>query len=320
MTAAYVSATHSLQIGTDAGIRNQSINNIKQQLELIKLAEQTSPTNLSSYISNPGQAFCIDPASGGKVAADSTGSCTICADSSQLVVGFADSHGNCAVGEPSSSIAMVYDDTTKVFTSTAAWEALNGSGKDQSTSYYKLSDTAVSAAGPVNTLNTTFMVQSDINSPYGPQLDITANGTSIYSHQFGVGSMSQICSTAGYPPGTYTTPAPSFTVSPDDSLGETCVLVTLPLDLSSVPGATQVTFTFSQDRDVPNPLAPISNNQEDNNIILRSVGIPGKTLKVHSTSIALGPGLPPAVPPGSTLPPYSVWLVHNNESVTFDIL
>jgi hypothetical protein len=322
MAGAYISSTHSLQVGTDAGIRNQSVNYIKQQLELVKLAEQTNISNLASYTDKPNQPFCIDPTSGGKVAADTSGFCTICVDSSQTVQGFADSHGVCLVGEPSTSIALVYDDTTKVFTSTAKWLAPNGSGQDQSVAYYKLAAGTPTAPASGSTLIGDIEVQSNPGLPVQPRLIIYYNSISlpqnkVYDVTYPVGS--QKCNDPG--PGEYTTPAPPYQfIGGEDILEERCQSYSLNIDLSgiSVP-VTSLKFDFLNDYEgfEPGHDGDYAYHM-DNNIILRSVGVVGKTVTLASYC-TFPPGEEPNPPIGSTIPPYSLWILSNHCPATFNV-
>lgn len=321
LAAAYASTGHSLQIGTDAGNRTRAEGYIQQQVEQIKYADQEDSGLLASYQVSPGTPFCIDP-SGGYIVANDHGFCTICANSSNVVVGFADSSGSCGSNHPTYSIATVYDDSTKVFTSTAKFAASNGSGEGQTVVYYKLPDTALTVPPP-NVLQVRNMtVESDSNFPDGPQLDIYANGTLIYSHRFA--SSGAACNNPA--PGDFMTNSPTQFTSDNDAIDSTCTPVPLNLDLSSVSGTvTQIRFVMSNDRNGINRLDPPGNNFEDNNIILQSVGIPGKTVTVANTYTDCGcggmsnPGYPPDVPAGSTVGPYSIWLLNEGQSVTFNV-
>jgi len=139
MAVAYASASHSLQVATDAGNRDRAVGYMQQQIELIKLAERERNTNMSSYITNPNKPFCINLATGDKIDADSSGACQICADPAHSDLGITYSSGSCASGTNSvASISIIYNDTTKIFTADAKWDAPNGSGQSQSVAYYKL--------------------------------------------------------------------------------------------------------------------------------------------------------------------------------------
>lgn len=142
MAAAYISVTHSLQVGTDSGNRGQAGGFMQQQIETIKYAEQNDPAAISSYTdpANYGKPFCIGPPPGtARFDPGSSGSCSICLDNSQTIVGFADPvTGKCLLGELSSYTMNIVYNSKKIFTVTANWPAPNGSGKDEAVAYYKL--------------------------------------------------------------------------------------------------------------------------------------------------------------------------------------
>lgn len=137
MAATYISTTHSLQVGTDAGNRDRAGQYIQQQVEMLKFAEQNEPTVLSAYTSASGP-FCIDPSTGGPISLSGS-SCKVCVSSAGLLSGFTDNAGKCPTGTTGTDylITLVYG-ANNVFTITANWSASNGSGQDQSVVYYKL--------------------------------------------------------------------------------------------------------------------------------------------------------------------------------------
>jgi hypothetical protein len=142
MAVAYVSVSHSLQVGTDAGNRDRAAGYMQQQLEMVKLAEQTDSNLLNDYISNPNQPFCVNPTSNEKV----DGACKICVNDSQTSTGFADDHGDCPGNRPPVTLSLVYNDSTKVITANASWDASNGIGQGKLQAYYKLPTASLAGA------------------------------------------------------------------------------------------------------------------------------------------------------------------------------
>jgi len=144
MAAAYVSSTHSLDVGTDAGNRNRGLGFAQQQIEQIKYTEQTNDiANIQSQ-TGVGTHFCIDPTSypisKTVIKVSSTQFCAICTKNDGTVDKYADPSSSpvCPSGEESIySIYLSYD-TQNVFTANAQWTAPNGSGIDTLTLYYKL--------------------------------------------------------------------------------------------------------------------------------------------------------------------------------------
>src|SRR5438105_7494298 len=56
---AVVTSAHSLQTGTDAGNRHQGLALAQQQIELIKNAANSTPSQLSNFTIN--KPFCVKP-------------------------------------------------------------------------------------------------------------------------------------------------------------------------------------------------------------------------------------------------------------------
>jgi type II secretory pathway pseudopilin PulG len=142
MSVAFVSTSHSLQVGTDAGNRNKALGYAQQQIEFIKYA--LSKSTISSYTANPGQPFCIDPSSGSIVQIASGGTirlCTVCTFPNGSVDSYIDpNNGSCPSGDDDIySVAETFGGpSTNVFTVNADWAASNGSGSAQLVLYYKL--------------------------------------------------------------------------------------------------------------------------------------------------------------------------------------
>jgi type II secretory pathway pseudopilin PulG len=142
MAVAYVSVSHSLQVGTDAGNRDRALGLAQQQMEIIKTSEHND-TALSAFTANPGVPFCIDPATHTRLSAAHDGYCEVCINNSgqpDASQAYAESS---STGCPTDDRiiyfnSLKYDSSTKVFTSNSHWNASNGSQQDQITFYYKL--------------------------------------------------------------------------------------------------------------------------------------------------------------------------------------
>ncbi len=144
MGVAYISSTHSLQEGTDAGNRNRGLGFAQQQLEQIKYAAQTGDiTNIQTQaVANT--RFCIDPVdypvSKTVIKISSSNYCTICTKSDGTVDKYVDpvSPTGCPSGDDSIySVYLTYN-AQNIFSANAQWVAPNGSGFDNLTLYYKL--------------------------------------------------------------------------------------------------------------------------------------------------------------------------------------
>jgi type II secretory pathway pseudopilin PulG len=138
MATAFVSTTHSLQVGTDAGNRNRALGFAQQQVEQIKYAEQQG--KIAPYTANTAP-FCVDPATGPPpIVVGSNAYCDICINNSNQPQSYIDpSKASCPSGTQNQySVSESFDSTTNIFTVNAQWPAPNGSGSDQLVLYYKL--------------------------------------------------------------------------------------------------------------------------------------------------------------------------------------
>jgi len=139
MAVAYVSTTHSLQVGTDAGNRNRALGFAQQQIEQIKYLQQnnTLTTQLAANNVAVNQHFCFDPSTSSFLALGGGNSqCTICTTSNSSVDKYING-GSCPANDDSIySMYMTYD-ASNIFTAIASWVAPNGSGFDNLTLYYK---------------------------------------------------------------------------------------------------------------------------------------------------------------------------------------
>lgn len=133
LAAAYATTTRSFQSGLDAKYRQEGLTYAEAQLEMIKNADNTSPSTVGSYKVN--HPFCIDPASGQIQSVNSqTKTCS-------LPVG----QTNPSLQLPY-SIVDNYDSTTQTFVSTVQWQGHSGQA-NQSILYYKPHDSFVTTTG-----------------------------------------------------------------------------------------------------------------------------------------------------------------------------
>jgi len=302
---------------------------MQQQIELIKLAEQTSNPNLNDYVSNPGHPFCIDTDAGGKVDANSNGSCTICVNSSQTPVGFADSSGVCLMGAPSMLLSLKYDSATYIFTANAIWSAPNGTGQDNSTIYYKLASGSI--LGPSKTLSITFEVMTNVDAAFpgaglGPTLRACVNGTICKSQNYSA-NVDPPCPSSPAPrTGTYlstSSPVPQGINTDYLDIKEECGTHTITIDYGSLVGPiNNLTLEFVAPTDYngyrpPHTMSdPYSGDyHEDSNFLIKSIVIPGSTAHFVSYPPSSFYTLPP---PGGSIGPYVLY--ENWEGVaTFNV-
>lgn len=139
MAVAYVSTTHSLQVGTDAGNRNRAVGFAQQQIEQIKYYDQTNVLSAKLAGISPGQHFCYDPKLDVIIALGSQQYCTVCTFTNGAVDQYINpGSGSCNPSDQSIySIYLTYD-AANVFSANARWVAPNGSGFGDLSLYYKL--------------------------------------------------------------------------------------------------------------------------------------------------------------------------------------
>ena len=103
LSVSFISATRSLQSGTDAANRNQAVSYAQQQVELIRQAANNG--SLANFQIN--QPFCIDPSNGTKNT--SVDSNQVCHIASQAPFG----------------VGVSYSSLNQTFTVTVKWEGVN---------------------------------------------------------------------------------------------------------------------------------------------------------------------------------------------------
>lgn len=129
LATAYATSSHSLQGGLNAQYRDQALSYAKQQLELIKNADNTSAQAIGGF--KVGQPFCIDPSTTQLHSVDSsTKTCP-------LPVGSSGS------SQSQYSIVDSYNSSNKTFAATVQWPSTNANVPNQLTIYYKPHDSFV---------------------------------------------------------------------------------------------------------------------------------------------------------------------------------
>jgi type II secretory pathway pseudopilin PulG len=145
MAVAYVSTNHSLQLGTDAGNRNRALGFAQQQLEQVKVDEQTGALDAVKSTAPPGSNFCINPADGSVIKVPAEHDCTICTKDNGTVSKYIDESGGASCDPTDFSlyhIHLSYTDqpaplTGSIFSSNIKWDAPNGIGFGSLVLYYK---------------------------------------------------------------------------------------------------------------------------------------------------------------------------------------
>ncbi len=133
LATAYTTSTHSLQNGLNAKYRDQALTYARQQLELIKSADNHQPSTADAYKLN--RPFCINPSNAQVQEVNNTAKvCTL------------------PIGETSPdkqsgySVVDNYSLTSKTFNITVQWLSANNV-LNQTTLYYKPQDSFVGNPG-----------------------------------------------------------------------------------------------------------------------------------------------------------------------------
>ncbi len=259
LATAYATSTHSLQNGLESQYRDQALSYARQQIELIKNADNTSSSAINSY--KVGQSFCVDPSTGQLTAVDQSGKCP-------LPVG--------ASGTNQSQYSVVdsYDSAAKSFKATVQWQSTNANVPNEVVLYYKPSNSFVvtpnSFAAPTSptstappTVGVTLTVQPT-SVAYNGTAKLTwtssnASGCTAFSNPAGVWSGSKATTS---PPGgeqvgpltASTTFILSCTNGGSNNQAQTNVNVgPAPAPIVSTGSATSVTYSSATLNGTVNP-------------------------------------------------------------------
>jgi len=116
LAGGYALASHALRTGIDATQRSTALSLAQGQIEFLKNAninKTTDPATIASYTPTDGQSFCINDTTAAKT-----------------------SGVGCDFGQY--TIAITYNDATKIFTIEPSWDRSSSIGRDEMTLYYKL--------------------------------------------------------------------------------------------------------------------------------------------------------------------------------------
>jgi Tfp pilus assembly protein PilV len=208
--SAYAISTRSFQIGLNSQYRDQAVRYSQQQVEILKEADNNSPSTIGTYTTfHPGSQFCIDPST----------------EAPQLV-----SSGNCLMNS-AYTVSDTYDTTAKSFEVITSWDDAANHAQ-QSIVFYKPSDsfngavaacpTASSTCVPLGTTPPRVTVSASPGTvQVGNTTTINWTNTNVKAsscHANGPGGFSSV--NANNSPGTYTTSA--LTTAGTSTFSVTC--------------------------------------------------------------------------------------------------
>lgn len=213
------------------------------------------------------------------------------------------------------------------------WEPIGGGQTNQASIYYRLNGSQGQSLAaitppsgpPPNTVN----IQLDVVVlghpllPLSPVMTVTVDGVTRFGpHYYTINELPTIC-----PNHHYSTPLPYYGSNYDTE--ERCQAVP-PITLGNVPTPKRITVTFGNDATGWNstragcpPKQPSPNDDacwEDNNIIIKSLKVPGYKVVFdnYDNGDYLGSSVPEP-PQGAALPPYSLWMPWSGSAV-FDVV
>lgn len=159
LTTAYATSTRSLQSGLDSQYRDQALSYAKQQLELVKNADNSQATSVSNY--KVARPFCINPSNTQLQEVDTnTNKCP-------APVGASSANQN------QYSVVDSYTSSTQTFTSTVTWLAANNQ-QNQVVLFYKAHNSFITTNGAFAP-----PTSSTITNPPPVGLTFSANPTSV---------------------------------------------------------------------------------------------------------------------------------------------
>lgn len=118
IAATYTLSSRAYQSGLNAQYRDQATSLAQQQVELLKEADTSLPSNIGTYTSSPNVSYCVDPATKSRVTSSNPDDCL-----------FSNFY----------KVTYKYIDATKTFQVIAKWDTTSGTSQ-QAVVYYKPRD------------------------------------------------------------------------------------------------------------------------------------------------------------------------------------
>lgn len=240
VAAAYATSTRAFDASLNSQSRDQGVSYAQQQLELIKEADNSLPSTISTFTSSPGTPFCIDSSNKTRKSVSS---------------------GNCTVNSQY-RVAVTYNNSAQEFQVTTTWDSATNLPQ-QAILFYKPNDSFVGAP----TLCTPTTCASTLTNP--PSVGVSATKGTINVGDTDTINWSTInvkpgsCTASGpggfggadanLNPGTFNTTAlntigtNTFTINCTDTVnnpasGSTSVTVINPVPSATTGAASSITY------------------------------------------------------------------------------
>jgi type II secretory pathway pseudopilin PulG len=310
IAAAYISTTHSLREGTDAGNRNRAVGFAQQQIEV--LVQSFMNNTVSQYTGSPDQPFCVH--TDGSLVGKMGDTCTVCVNSDGIQDQLVNQGTSCPSGDNG-----LYDMNTVykngIFTTTINWQAPNGSGHDSAVQYYKLPE-SVPGPPPPPTLIVNGDIYTNLDQANGFNHAIRVTLQAFFN---GLPGPSVVQSQQRGPNGLV---ANSFQVNAGggsplkeqlDSIGERSNPYSFNIDISKLGTLDRVNISFNLGVNKYRNNIKTQDHHEVDAITVKQIKIAnvfGSKFHCSGCSSYYGPAAY-----YDPMPPYQLWLPGNNSPV-----